>query len=193
MAGETRPVSGLPDPASPDAILLTPLPTSGRRGPPGWRGLLWGLMAVLLGAALVLQLALFLRQELALAWPESRPLLEAACQRLGCSLPPPQDPAGLRIEASSLETDPEDASRAVLSLTLANRSGRTLAWPHLVLTLTDVQDAPIARRPFAPAEYLPPGSRPEAGMAAGAEREIRLELEFKGLSPYGYKLDKLYP
>jgi hypothetical protein len=76
---------------------------------------------------------------------------------------------------------------------MSNRGDEAVAWPHLVLILTDVRDAPIAQRPFPPEEYLPAGSDPALGMPTGAEREVRLELELKGLSAYGYKLDKQYP
>ena len=176
-----------------DAILLSELPTDRRRGPPGWRSALWMLASAGLTLTFLLQTTYFLRAEIAAAWPEIRPILEGACLRLGCNLPLPQDPMALRLDASSLEADPEDGSHAVLRVSLSNRSDRSVAWPHLVLILTDVRDVPVAQRPFPPSDYLTDASLEAQGMAPGEEREIRLELELKGLSAYGYKLDKRYP
>jgi predicted Zn finger-like uncharacterized protein len=182
-----------PPPETSVAILLSALPTGGERGLPGWRSALWVLASLLLTLTFLLQIVYFFRAEIAATWPESRPMLEAACQRLGCSLPLPRDPTALRFDASSLETDPEDASRAVLRVSLSNRSDRVVAWPHLILILTDVRDLPVAQRPFSPSEYLADAGLEARGMAPGTEREIRLDLELKGLTASGYKLDKQYP
>lgn len=178
-------------PETPESILLAELPR--RRPTEGLSRLLWSLASTILALAFGLQLVYFLRAEIAQAWPQSRPLLVQACARLGCDLPLPEDAAAVRIDASALETDPEDASRAVLTLTLSNRSAQTVAWPHLVLTLTDTRDAPVAQRPFAPAEYLAGHADVARGMPPGTEQEVRLDLELKGLLAYGYKLDKRYP
>lgn len=176
-----------------DAILLSALPTKRKRGLPGWRSALWVLASMLLATTFLLQSTYFLRAEIAAAWPDSRPVLVDACQRLGCSLPLPRDERALRFDASSLETDPEDASHAILRVSLSNRSERIIAWPHLILILTDVRDVPVAQRPFPPSDYLPDTALEAQGMAPGEEREIRLDLELRGLSAYGYKLDKQYP
>lgn len=187
-AGETAPPQGQ---ETPESILLAELPA--QRPPGRVSPLLWGFASAVLAVAFGLQLVYFLRAEIVHAWPQSRPLLTQACAHLGCDLPLPQDATAVRIDASSLETDPEDSARAVLNLTLSNRSAQTVAWPHLVLTLTDTRDAPIAQRPFSPAEYLAGEASVLRGMPPGLEREIRLELELDGLPAYGYKLDKRYP
>lgn len=176
---------------TPESILLAELPVQRRTG--ALSTALWGLASVVLVLAFGLQLVYFLRAEIISVWPQSRAMLMQACARLGCDLPLPQDATALRIEASSLETDPEDKARAVLNLTLSNRGAQTVAWPHLVLTLTDTRNAPIAQRPFTPAEYLASEAEVARGIPPGLEREIRLELELDGLPAYGYKLDKRYP
>jgi predicted Zn finger-like uncharacterized protein len=176
-----------------DAILLSALPSARKRALPNWRSAMWMLASLLLTATFLLQTTYFLRAEIAAGWPETRPLLEDACLRLGCSVPLPRDPLALRIDASSLESVPEDASHAILRVSLSNRSDRVIAWPHLILILTDVRDLPVAQRPFPPADYLKDAGLEAQGMAPGEEREIRLDLELKGLTAYGYKLDKQYP
>lgn len=189
-AGNTA-ASPQQDRETPESILLAELPAQRptRRG----TTLLWGFASAVLALAFGLQLVYFLRAELVHAWPQSRPLLMQACARLGCDLPLPQDATVVRIDASSLETDPEARNRAILDLTLSNHGAQTVAWPHLLLTLTDSRDAPVAQRPFAPAEYLADTAEVARGLPPGHEREIRLELELDGLPAYGYRLDKRYP
>lgn len=183
----------LPAP-EPDDILLTPLVATRPTARAAWLpGVAWGGAALILVLLLFLQLSYFLRDELAAAVPGLRPTLQRACAQLGCSLLPARDLTALRIEASSLESDTEDKSRASLNLSLSNRSDRAVAWPHLVLVLTDTRDLPVAQRPFAPAEYLPAEAVARPGLEPGREQEARLELELKGLAAYGYKLELAYP
>lgn len=190
-----EPAVPAPAPApSPADILLTPLVTPRPVSARTWLArLAWGGGVLILTLLLLLQLAYFLRDELAAALPELRPALERTCALAGCDLALARDLTALRIDASSLESDPEDKSRASLDLTLSNRSGQPVAWPHLVLILTDTRDLPMAQRPFAPAEYLPPQAAARPGLEAGREQEARLELELKGLAAFGYKLELAYP
>ena len=179
-----------------ESILLSELPTRRVRpaAPAGHlRFFLQLLAALLLGGLLLLQLLIFLRSELAAALPATRPLLQALCRPLDCVVPLPRQLDKTAIAASSLEHDAENKSRSRLSLLLANRSGQAQTWPHIVLTLTDVRDAPVAQRVFAPRDYLPPDVGREAGMAAGEEREIRLDLDTGTLAATGYALDLAYP
>lgn len=179
---------------NPDDILLTPLVTPASAFSSVWPArLAWGGAVLILALLLLLQLAYYLRDELAAALPGLRPTLERACALAGCDLALARDLTALRIDASSLESDPEDKTRASLDLTLSNRSGQPVAWPHLVLILTDTRDLPMAQRPFAPAEYLPPQAAARPGLEAGREQEARLELELKGLAAFGYKLELAYP
>ncbi|MCU0842425.1 MAG: zinc-ribbon domain-containing protein [Thiobacillaceae bacterium] len=178
---------------SPDAILLAELPLRRPSPPWTWKSVAWAVAGTLLAVLLAAQLAFFLRLEIAAWWPQTRPWLTEACRSLGCAMPLPRDLAAVRIEASALESDPENAARALLRVSLSNRSEGVVAWPHLILILTDMRDAPIAQRPIRPEEYLPAGVDPATGMGPGREEELRVELEFQGLSAYGYKLDKQYP
>lgn len=180
---------------SAEAILLSELPNRKPATPPQpvWKTLLFGLLAGVLLLLLAAQLAYFLRAPLVAAWPATRPALERACRWLGCEVPLPRQLAQEAIAAAHLEHDPEQKSRVRLTFLLVNRSGQTQAWPHIALTLTDVREQAVARKLFAPAAYLPPGTRLAAGMAAGAEREVRLELEIGNLAATGFALSPLYP
>lgn len=175
-----------------DSILLSELPTRRSRPAPSLRAMAQFLAVLALSLLLVLQLALFLRADLAAALPSTRPLLAALCRPLGCGVALPRQLDKAAIAASSLEHDAENTTRARLSLLLANRTGQTQAWPHLVLTLTDVRDAPVAQRVFAPREYLGRDGKVVAGMPAGEEREIRLDLDTGTLAATGYALELMY-
>lgn len=177
-----------------ESILLSELPTRIKRAAPTGRPRFIPqlLAALLLGGLFLLQLAIFLRAEIAAVLPSTRPLLQTLCRPLDCVVPLPRQLDKSAIAASSLEHDAENKSRARLSLLLANRSGQAQTWPHIVLTLTDVRDAPVAQRVFAPKEYLAKDARLAAGMAAGEEQEIRLDLDTGTLAATGYKLDLAY-
>jgi hypothetical protein len=134
-----------------------------------------------------------LRTELAAAVPSSRPVLEAFCRPLNCSVPLPRQLTQAAIAASSLEHDPENKSRVSLTLLLANRTGYTQAWPQIMLTLSDVRQAPVAKQVFRPQTYLPQDAKIAAGLAADAEQEIRLNLDIGNLVASGYTLSLSYP
>lgn len=178
-------------------ILLTPLHGPDTATPDAGTGrgrialAAWSLVGLALLGLLAGQLVYFLRGDLARTWPGLRQPLVDACQRLGCDLPLARDLTALRVEASSLESDPEEKAKVTLRLSISNRGALMVDWPHVVLVLTDANDVPLAQRPFAPGEYL--GTLPKGGLPSGQEKEIQLALELKGLSAYGYKLELAYP
>ncbi|MCO5761372.1 MAG: DUF3426 domain-containing protein [Chromatiaceae bacterium] len=180
---------------SADAILLSDLPTRQDGASPGasWKLLLQSLAVLLLLAAFLGQLTYFLRGEIASRQPEWRPWLEAACEHLGCRIPLAQDLDLLRVEWSSLETDPEQPSQARLRVTLSNRSQAEQAWPYLILKLTDAKNAPLAQRAFAPGDYLPKDRKHAYGVRPMSEQEFRLDLDLVALEAAGYEVKLRYP
>lgn len=181
---------------SSESILLTPLPrhlpqpASAR---PRWQAVLLALAGLLLLATLLAQLAYFLRAQLVSVWPASRPALTWLCEPLGCQVPLPRQLDKHALVASALEHDPERKSRVRLTFLLANRTDQTQAWPHVVLLLSDAREAPVGRQFFEPSAYLPDDVDPAAGFAAGAEREVRLDLDIGSLAASGYALELVYP
>lgn len=182
-----------------EAILLADLPhraqdeTSETRPRSHWKTALYLTLSALLLAALGVQWAYFLRGNLAAAWPESRPWLEMLCQPWACQVPLPEQLTRQAIVSSSLENDPEQKSRVRLSFLLANRTAQTQAWPHVVLTLIDVREAPVAQKAFSPEIYLPkpPGLR--TGFPAHSEQEARVDLDIGSLAAASYVLNVVYP
>lgn len=158
-----------------------------KKNPLRW---LWALLVVLLLLALAAQLAYFLRDRIASNYPELRPQLVRLCEALDCTLSLPRDTRQVLILGSDLQT--EDGGRLKLEITLANRASHAMAWPVLELTLTDVEDQPLARRMFAPSEYLPSGKMETAGIQARSEIPFNLQLQSKGLKAAGYRLRMFY-
>lgn len=151
---------------------------------------IWGMASVLLGILLLAQTAYFLRDAIASKLPQTRPALERACATLGCSLSLPKNPDLLQIIGSDLQTEAADQLR--LSLTLGNRADQAQAWPVLVLTLTDQRNRPLARRSFAPSEYLGDPRRIASGIPPRSEQPLSLPLTVNKLAPMGFNLQLVY-
>jgi len=150
----------------------------------------WGVAGALLGATLLAQTAYFLRDTLVSQLPQTRPAFEQACAALGCTLSLPKNLAQLQIIGSDLQT--EASGRLKLTLTLGNRASHVQAWPVLVLTLTDQHNRPLARRSFAPSEYLGDAERIAAGLPARSEQPLTLPLTVRDLTPMGFDLQLTY-
>jgi predicted Zn finger-like uncharacterized protein len=180
------------EPKTEPDILLEPLWKQAEKKPRTWKFWLYFILALLLAGLLGLQVAYFLRAELIAVMPSTRSALEALCRPLNCSVPLPHQLTQSAIAASSLEHDPENKSRVSLTLLLVNRTGYAQAWPQIMLTLSDVRQAPVAKQVFRPQTYLPKEVNVAAGLAADEEREIRLNLDIGNLVASGYKLSLAY-
>jgi len=153
---------------------------------------LWVLGCVAAAALLAGQIAYAYRGELAVLWPEARPLLAAACRELRCTIPLPQHPDLISLESSELAAERGVAGVLTLSAVLRNRAGFAQAHPALELTLTDAQDRPLARRVLAPSDYLGARATREPVFAAGSEASFRLHIDAAGLGASGYRLYVFY-
>jgi predicted Zn finger-like uncharacterized protein len=132
-----------------------------------WRrpALRWALggaaLALLIG--LLLQVALFQRDALAVRQPGLHSGLQALCGHLGCEIGPLRQIESIVIDSSSFSKLAPDAYR--LRVVIKNTGSLALAMPSLELTLTDGQDQALLRRVLTPAEL----GAEAATLAAGAE------------------------
>jgi predicted Zn finger-like uncharacterized protein len=182
-------------PASPPAARVeyaTPMPGSARipAAPRRIKPWIWAVASALLLVLLLAQISFFLRDALVSRMPQTRPAFEQACAMLGCRLSLPKNLALLQIVGSDLQT--ESSSRLKLVLTLGNRASHVQAWPVLVLTLNDQRNRPIARRSFAPSEYLGDSRRIEDGIPPRSEQALSLPLSVRNLAPMGFDLQLTY-
>ena len=149
--------------------------------------------AIVLILVLLIQIVFQFRSDIAVAAPFSRPVLEALSRAFNADIPLPRHADLVSIEASDLQNDATNGQQLVLNATLRNRAGYEQAYPFLELTLTDTQDATIARRVFTPAEYLPPKRLADERFAGGADVAVRLWIEATEMTPAGYRLYVFYP
>jgi predicted Zn finger-like uncharacterized protein len=147
------------------------------------------LVAAVLLAALAAQLAYFMRDTLASALPETRPWFVQACASLGCRVSLPHNASLIQIVGSDLQA--AGGKQYNLKLTLGNRAEHAQAWPVIVLTLTDDNDQPQARRSFAPSEYLADHAKQDAGITARSETPLTLPLSV-GVKLAGYHVEVSY-
>ena len=184
-------VSAAPRPAA-RIEYTAPLPDAMRApsAPSHIKAWAWGAAGALLLLSLLAQTAFFLRDTLVSLLPQTRPAFEQACAALGCTLSLPKDLAHLQIVGSDLQT--QASGRLKLTLTLGNRAGHAQAWPVLVLTLTDQHNRPLARRSFAPSEYLGDAKRIAAGIPPSSEQVLDLPLTVRDLTPMGFDLKISY-
>jgi len=157
--------------------------------------LLWALGALLAFGALLAQLALYYRTELATLVPQTRPHLAEACRLLGCELRLPRRPDLLSIESSDLQADNRREGLIVLNAVIRNRAPFAQEHPALELTLTDAADKPVVRRVLQPADYLRAAARETIahGIAAGGESVLRVYFDTRGVHATGYRVYLFYP
>jgi predicted Zn finger-like uncharacterized protein len=161
--------------------------------PPKKRIWPWIVGSALLTFALLMQAAYFFRIELAARLPGLKPALVALCQPLKCEVPLPRNTDLMGIESSGLEADPANENLITLHALLRNRATYAQAFPDLELTLNDIDDQPLARRVFKPADYLPPVEKEQDGLLPNHELAVKLRLDVGDLKPTGYRLVLFYP
>ena len=157
------------------------------------RAVLLGIGSGVLGLLLAAQLVYVMRTPIAARIPAVKPWLVAACTVVGCHVALPRDADAIKISSSDLLSDPAHPSRIQVSLLIANDAGYAEAYPHIELTLTDTHDAPLARRIFAPAEYLHTPDKAATGIKPGTEASVDLLLDIGNLAATGYRVLVFYP
>lgn len=167
------------------AEITAPAPREG-----SWLGV---VTAVLLTLTLATQATYFYRVELAAHLPGLKPALIQYCELLGCTVELPRQAESMSIESSELESDSVQSNLITLHALLHNLAPYAQAYPSLELTLTDMQDAAIARRVFKPSDYLKASDDMQKGLAANRELALALRIDTADLKPAGYRLFLFYP
>ncbi|MHB1331939.1 MAG: zinc-ribbon and DUF3426 domain-containing protein [Sulfuriferula sp.] len=157
------------------------------------RSTLLGIGSAALALLLAAQLVYLMRTPIAARIPAVKPWLVTACMAVGCNVPLPHDSDAIKISSSDLLSDPAHPARIQVSLLIANEAGYAEAYPHIELTLTDTHDAPLAKRIFAPTEYLRTPGKEAAGIRPGSEASVDLLLDIGNLAATGYRVLVFYP
>lgn len=168
-------------------------------------------IVLLLGA--IMQGIYIGRNRIAAAIPSTRPLLEAACVRLQCSVGLQRQIDQLSIEANDLQASAPGQPALTLQLLLRNRSDMAQVWPHIELTLNDNDEKPLIRKVFAPDDYLRAtlGAASasasasattnvaawsilrDKGMAPNSEQPVKLSFVLPQAIASGYRVYLFYP
>lgn len=151
------------------------------------------LGSFLLLVGLLAQAAYSFRDQIAARLPQTKPVLARACAMIGCRLELPAQIETLSIESSELQAVPGHPDMFVLTTLLRNDSGIVQAWPIVELTLNDANEQALARRVFAPRDYLPATQDAAKGFAANSEQAVRLFFEVVQLKAAGYRVGLFYP
>ena len=163
-----------------------PPPAAREAGKPFAWWMMFGIIAA--AAALSAQAAHRYHHELTAFWPDAQPLMREFCRAIPCSTQIRRDAQAISIESSDLQADPASRNLLTLVALLRNRALLPQDAPHLELTLTDAQDATVARRILAPREY-----QAVSPMAAGSELTVRLSIDASLIKASGYRLYAFYP
>ncbi|MDH5553350.1 MAG: zinc-ribbon and DUF3426 domain-containing protein [Nitrosomonas sp.] len=147
------------------------------------------LIILLLG-----QIVYFYRVELSVAAPETKPLLEAYCGILNCTVPYPRDITLLSIESSELYANPSRQTETTMTATIRNYASFPQVLPALKLSLMDKKGKSIASRVFSAEDYLASDSTTSSQpIKPNHEVNIRIDYDSGGLNATGYQLFLLYP
>ncbi|WP_018152556.1 DUF3426 domain-containing protein [Leeia oryzae] len=159
--------------------------------PPRFRWL-WRILAILASLMLVMQCLWIWRVPLYKAAPESMGIWQTVCPLLKCRLPSIQDATALEVDNVELEEKSASPRIVMWSLELRNQASYPVALPDLQLTLTDTADLSVARKYFAPHDYLAAVDAAKGTLAAKSVLMIHVPLLLDNLNPAGYRVQAIY-
>lgn len=149
--------------------------------------------SVILLITLMTQGLYVFRDRIAAWFPQTKPVLAQACAYLNCQVGLPAQIDVVSIESSELQALATNANTFALTVLLRNHGATDQDWPHIELTLNDANEKPIARRVFAPREYLLPPLDLNKGFGARSEQPVKLYFELSQLKASGYRVYLFYP
>jgi predicted Zn finger-like uncharacterized protein len=153
----------------------------------------WSFGVALLVFVLGIELTFAFRASIAQRYPAVRPVMEAVCARVQCSVPWSREETLLKLEESEMLEVPGKPSEIALGARIRNLAGVAQEFPHLELTLTDFTGQAAARRVLRPTDYLGRPVAPGEVLAPGSEVALQMRLETPRIKATGYELLLFYP
>ena len=159
------------------------------------------LVALVLLAALALQVALYDKDRLAATYPQTKPWLEQLCIHAGCRVEAFKRIESIVIDSSSFnrinKNNPqlEAATQSYkLGITLKNTGNLAVALPHVELSLQDTQDQPIVRRVLSPADLGASLDRLQPAQELAGTLTLQIPTaQLAGSRINGYRVLAFYP
>ena len=149
--------------------------------------LLSTLCALLLLLGLLFQIAVTRRDQLAVQYPQARPVLEKVCQLAACQVALPRELGNVSIDSTSF--NPLGPRQFKLTVVLRNAADHAVAVPALELSLNDAAEKLVLRRVLSTADLQAPIQLPARG-----EWTAVLPIQVaEGNAVVGYRVVAFYP
>jgi predicted Zn finger-like uncharacterized protein len=153
------------------------------------RQIAWGLGVLLLALVLAAQLTHHYRQELARE-PFFGPPVRALYTRLGMPLTSNWNLGAFELQQwGASDSAPTSDGRLTIRASLRNRADFAQPMPLLRLELEDRYGGTVARRDFAPREYLKDPAQATRLLAPGMATEAEIAIVDASTDAVGYRLD----
>lgn len=155
---------------------------------------LWRILSAISAVILFIQLGFFFRMDLINVYPGMKPFFEGACGVLGCDMSPPRALEQLSVVGSDMEQAHVNATDMVtLHITIANHATYPVAFPSVIVELTNPQGQVIGRRFVNPTEYLTDEKIRKRGVQGKQDIQIQIHLKLNQLQAFGYHIEFFYP
>lgn len=149
---------------------------------------LWSFGGLLSAALLAGQAAYFYGTELSRRHPPLAPALTEFCARLGCEIRPPRAVDLIELAETSIAPHPKYENALRLRAALVNRAEFPQPYPLLEVSLTDSGGNVLARRTFAPTQYLEPPAAAERELSPNVMASALLDITNADGKATGYEI-----
>jgi predicted Zn finger-like uncharacterized protein len=128
-----------------------------------------------------------------MAPPESpwRPAVARLCETLGCNLVPRQHLGLIELVETRVAPHPPYDKALRIHATLVNRADTVQPFPLMEVSLTSLNGLTVARRDFAPAEYLESPAQAQEGMPSHVAMAVQLDITHPDRRALGYEIQLL--
>ena len=116
-----------------------------------------------------------------------RGVLDPLCARLSCRLPLRHDGSTLELLSRDIQPHPSVPGALIISATLRNDAPFAQAYPTVEVSLSDLDDKPVAMRRFQPRDYLADTRAIRQGIAAGASASLVFEVADPGRNAVAFE------
>lgn len=155
---------------------------------------LWRILSAISVTILCIQLIFFFRMDIINAYPSMKPFFESTCGVLGCDMSPPRALEQLSVVGSDMEQAHVNATDMVtLHVTIANHATYPVAFPSVIVELTNPQGQVLGRRFVHPTEYLSDEKIRKRGVQGKQDIQVQIHLKLNQLQAFGYHIEFFYP
>lgn len=148
--------------------------------PPLWARVVWPLLALLMLAAVALQLFGPERWRVDVDWPGfgAEPLVPVA--------------DAIQLVSRDMHPHPSLDDAVIVSAVMINRAAQAVPWPDIEIRLFDASQQPVGRRRLEPSDYLDEGVSIDRGLAPDVRVPLVLEMTTGASRPVGFSMSFVY-